>query len=382
MITLPPVVQADRELTPAEMKRYARHLVMSEIGVVGQRRIVNSKVLVVGAGGLGSPVLLYLAAAGVGTLGVVDFDRVDESNLQRQIIHGQSNIGTKKVESAKEKILEINPGVIVEAHHLRLDESNVLKLFSRYDIIVDGTDNFSTRYLINDACVILNKPCVMGSIFRFDGQASVFWAAHGPCYRCVYPCPPPKELVLNCVEAGVLGVLCASIGSIQATETLKLIVGMGSPLVGSIIFYNALDSAYDKVKVVKDPNCSFCSEPLKARLLASYDAFCDLESHSSEISAAQLAARIGAGEVLQIVDVREPFEWDESHIEGAVLIPLAEFFDGRAREKISKDRPVIIYCHLGIRSARALAVLEESGFVGAAHLRGGIVSWDEYAKND
>ena len=378
---MPPVVQAGRELTPAETKRYARHLVMSEIGVVGQQRIVNAKVLVVGAGGLGSPILLYLAAAGVGTLGIVDFDRVDESNLQRQIIHGQSNIGEKKVESAKAKIQEINPSVIVETYHLRLDESNVLDLFSRYDIIVDGTDNFSTRYLINDACVILNKPCVMGSIFRFDGQASVFWAAQGPCYRCAYPSPPPKELVLNCAVGGVLGVLCASIGAIQATETLKLIVGMGSPLVGSIIFYDALESEYDKVKIAKDPSCSFCSDPTSARLLESYEAFCDVPSNSSEITAAELAARISAGESLQIVDVREPYEWEESRIEGAVLIPLAEFFDGRAQEKILRDSPVILYCHLGIRSARALAALEDSGFVGIAHLSGGIVSWDEFVTN-
>ena len=354
---------------------------MSEIGVVGQQRIVNAKVLVVGAGGLGSPILLYLAAAGVGTLGIVDFDRVDESNLQRQIIHGQSNIGEKKVESAKAKIQEINPSVIVETYHLRLDESNVLDLFARYDIIVDGTDNFSTRYLINDACVILNKPCVMGSIFRFDGQASVFWAAQGPCYRCAYPSPPPKELVLNCAIGGVLGVLCASIGSIQATETLKLIVGMGSPLVGSIIFYDALESEYDKVKIAKDPSCSFCSDPTSARLLESYEAFCDVPSNSSEITAAELAARISAGESLQIVDVREPYEWEESRIEGAVLIPLAEFFDGRAQEKILRDRPVILYCHLGIRSARALAALADSGFVGIAHLSGGIVSWDEFVAN-
>jgi sulfur-carrier protein adenylyltransferase/sulfurtransferase len=354
---------------------------MAEVGILGQRRIVNAKVLVVGAGGLGSPVLLYLAAAGVGTLGIVDFDRVDESNLQRQIIHSQSSIGEKKVESAKAKIEEINPSVIVETHHLRLDESNVLDLFSRYDIIVDGTDNFSTRYLINDACVILNKPAVMGSIFRFDGQASVFWAAHGPCYRCVYPSPPPKELVLNCAEGGVLGALCASIGAIQATETLKLIVGMGSPLVGSIIFYDALESNFDKVTIDKDPNCPFCADAAQAKMLESYDTFCGVQSTRDEISAEELLTRMRAGEVLQIVDVREPHEWEDSHIPGATLIPLAEFFDGRAFEKITNERPVILYCHLGIRSARALAVLEDSGYVGAAHLRGGIVSWDEHALN-
>lgn len=354
---------------------------MAEVGILGQRRIVNARVLVVGAGGLGSPVLLYLAAAGVGTLGIVDFDRVDESNLQRQIIHSQSSIGEKKVESAKARIEEINPSVIVETHHLRLDESNVLDLFSRYDIIVDGTDNFSSRYLINDACVILNKPAVMGSIVRFDGQASVFWSSHGPCYRCVYPSPPPKELVLNCAEGGVLGVLCASIGAIQATETLKLIVGMGSPLVGSIIFYDALESNFDKITIAKDPNCSFCADTAHAKMLESYDTFCGVHSTRNEISAEELLTRMRAGEVLQIVDVREPHEWEDSHIPGATLIPLAEFFDDRALEKITNERPVILYCHLGIRSARALAALEDSGYVGAAHLRGGIVSWDELALN-
>ncbi len=374
------MVQVGRELTDAERKRYARHLVIPEIDELGQRRIVSAKVLCVGVGGLGSPVLLYLAAAGVGTLGVVDFDLVDESNLQRQVIHGQANIGDRKVESAKSRIQEINPSVAVETHHLRIDESNVLDLFSRYDIIVDGTDNFSTRYLVNDACVLLGKPCITGSIFRFDGQVSVFWPPHGPCYRCVYPTPPPKELILNCAEGGVLGSLCASIGSIQATETLKLIMGMGSPLVGSLIIYDALESQFDKVNVAKDPMCSLCAEPSQARLLEDYDYFCGVESHSGEISAVQLAARMKSGELLQIIDVRESYEWEDSHIEGAILIPLAEFYDGRAKAKLSKDRPIVLYCHLGIRSAHALTLIEQAGFTDALHLRGGIDSWDEISK--
>ncbi|HEY4898754.1 MAG TPA: molybdopterin-synthase adenylyltransferase MoeB [Candidatus Nanopelagicaceae bacterium] len=380
-MTFPPVVQLGRELTVADERRYSRQLVLPEIGKLGQQRISNAKVLCVGAGGLGSPVLLYLAAAGVGTLGVVDFDEVDESNLQRQVIHGQSDIGRKKVESAKAKIHEINPAVTVDMHHVQLDASNVLEIFSCYDIIVDGTDNFATRYLINDACVVLNKPCVMGSIFRFDGQASVFWSAHGPCYRCVYPKPPPKGLVPNCAQSGVLGALCGFIGAIQATETLKLITGIGSPLVGSLVIYDGLESSYDNIKIAKDPDCVLCADTSKAQLLEDYEAFCGLPSFSSEITAEQLAARIHSGEAIQLIDVREEYEWDEFHIEGAVLIPQAEFYDGRARAKILKDQPIVLYCHLGIRSAHALNVLKQSGYKNASHLLGGIDSWNEYKRN-
>ena len=330
---------------------------------------------------MGSPVLLYLAAAGVGILGIIDFDVVDESNLQRQVIHGQSDIGRPKVESARERIEDLNPGVKVEIHQFRLDTENVLDIFSRYDVIVDGTDNFATRYLINDACVILKKPCVMGSIFRFDGQVGVFWSEHGPCYRCVFPEPPSFDLAPNCAESGVLGTLCGVIGSIQATETLKLITGIGSPLVGSLIICNGLDSTFDKIEVGKDPKCSMCSENVNAQLLEDYEDFCGVPNSSSELSAAQLAVRLRTGEPIQLIDVREKYEWDEGHIEGAVLIPQAEFYDGRAQEKIASEIPVVLYCHLGVRSAHALNALKHSGYERVSHLLGGIVSWDDYIRN-
>lgn len=325
--------------------------------------------------------MLYLAAAGVGTLGIVDFDLVDESNLQRQVIHGQSDIGRPKVESAKARIQELNSEVKVEIHHLRLDTKNVLDIFSRYDVIIDGTDNFASRYLINDACVILKKPCVMGSIYRFDGQAGVFWAEHGPCYRCVFPEPPPVELAPNCAEGGVLGTLCALIGSIQATETLKLITGIGGALVGSLILYNGLEATFDKIEISKDPECVMCKESANYKLLDDYEDFCGVPSYSSELTAAQLEARLRTGEPIQLIDVREKYEWDGGHIEGAVLIPQAEFYDGRAQAKISNDRPIVLYCHLGIRSAHALSALKQSGYEQVSHLRGGIVSWDEYIRN-
>ncbi len=380
-MNIAPLVPPGPELSAGEIRRYARHLVMPEIGTIGQRRLSAARVLCVGAGGLGSPVLMYLAAAGVGTLGIVDFDVVDESNLARQVIHGQSDIGRKKVESAAAKVAEINPFVNVVAHDVRLDRENVLELFEGYDIIVDGTDNFATRYMINDACVILNKPCVWGSIYRFDGQASVFWAEHGPCYRCVHPMPPPEGLVPNCAEGGVLGALCASIGSIQATETIKLITGVGSTLVGSMVIYDGLESSFDKITIRKDSACSACADPASTKLLEDYEAFCGTLSFSSEMTAAQLAARLLSAEKFQLIDVRELYEWDESHIEGAVLIPQDEFYDGRAQEKISRDLPIVLYCHLGVRSAHALSALRQSGFENVSHLLGGIVSWDEHVRN-
>ncbi|TRZ84496.1 MAG: molybdopterin-synthase adenylyltransferase MoeB [Streptomycetaceae bacterium] len=380
-MSIPPVVQAGPELTAAQLRRYARHLVIPEVGTLGQRRITNARVLCVGAGGLGSPVLMYLAAAGVGTLGIIDCDVVDESNLQRQIIHGHSDIGRKKIESARAKIQEINPDVSVEIHDMRLDRENVLELFSRYDIIVDGTDNFGTRYLINDACVILNKPCVWGSIYRFDGQASVFWSEHGPCYRCLHPTPPPKGMVPNCAEGGVLGSLCATIGSIQATETIKLITGVGNVLVGSVIIYDGLEMDMKKISVERDPKCVVCADASAAQLMDDYEEFCGVNSFASEITAQELAQRISSGEDFQLIDVREPYEWDESRIEGAILIPQAEFYDGRAQLKISLHRPVVLYCHLGVRSAHALDALKQSGFSQVSHLYGGIVSWDDYVRN-
>src|SRR6201999_3379135 len=274
------------ELTVDEVRRYSRHLIIPDVGMTGQKRLKNAKVLVVGAGGLGSPALLYLAAAGVGPLGIVDFDVVDESNLQRQIIHGVSDIGRSKAQSARNSVAEINPYVTVNLHEERLDSSNVLEMFAQYDLIVDGTDNFATRYLVNDACVLLNKPYVWGSIYRFDGQASVFWSEHGPCYRCLYPEPPPPGMVPSCAEGGVLGVLCASIGAIQVTEAIKLLTGIGEPLVGRLMVYDALEMHYRQVKVRKDPNCAVCGENPTVTELIDYEAFCGVVSEEAQQAAA------------------------------------------------------------------------------------------------
>src|SRR3954454_6778070 len=273
-MALPPLVEPAAELTKDEVARYSRHLIIPDVGMTGPKRLKNAKVLVVGAGGLGSPALLYLAAAGVGTIGIIDFDVVDESNLQRQIIHGQSDVGKSKAVSAKESIQEANPFVEVVLHEQRLDSTNVMEIFEPYDLIVDGTDNFATRYLVNDAAVLLNKPYVWGSIYRFDGQASVFWAENGPCYRCLYPEPPPPGMVPSCAEGGVLGVLCASIGSIQVTEAITVLTGIGDPLVGRLMIYDALEMTYRAVKIRKDPNCAVCGENPTVTGLIDYDDFC------------------------------------------------------------------------------------------------------------
>ncbi len=285
-MSLPPLVEPAESLTIDEVRRYSRHLIIPDVAMDGQKRLKNAKVLCIGAGGLGSPALMYLAAAGVGTLGIVEFDVVDESNLQRQIIHGQSDIGRSKAESARDTVHEINPLIRVNVHELRLDSSNVMEMFAQYDLIVDGTDNFATRYLVNDACVLLGKPYVWGSIYRFDGQASVFWAEHGPCYRCLYPEPPPPGMVPSCAEGGVLGVLCASIGSIQATEAIKLVAGVGEPLLGSLMVYDALDMNYRKIKVRKDPDCAVCGEHPTVTELIDYEAFCGVVSEEAQEAAA------------------------------------------------------------------------------------------------
>src|SRR5512132_853588 len=277
-VALPPLVEPAEKLTIDEVRRYSRHLIIPDVGMEGQKRLKNARVLVIGAGGLGSPALLYLAAAGVGTLGIVDFDTVDESNLQRQIIHGQSDIGKSKAQSAKESIAETNPYVKVAVHDVRLDNDNVMELFSHYDLIIDGTDNFATRYLVNDAAVLLGKPYVWGSIYRFDGQASIFWAEHGPCYRCLYPEPPPPGMVPSCAEGGVLGVLCASVGATQGTEAIKLITGIGEPLVGSLMVYDALEMEYRKITVRKDPNCAVCGAHPTVTELIDYEEFCGVVS--------------------------------------------------------------------------------------------------------
>ena len=380
---VPPLVSPGPALTVDEVRRYSRHLIIPDVAMAGQQRLMNAKVLCVGAGGLGSPALMYLAAAGVGTLGIAEYDTVDESNLQRQIIHGQSDIGKSKALSAKEKIAEINPYVKVNIHEVRLDVSNALELFAQYDLIVDGTDNFATRYLVNDACVILKKPYVWGSIYRFDGQASVFWAEYGPCYRCLYPEPPPPGMVPSCAEGGVLGVLCASIGSIQTTEAIKLITGIGEPLVGYLMVYDALEMSYQKIKIRKDPNCPVCSEnPTQTQLLDDYEAFCGVLSEGAEIavkdstmSVTELKSMLDSNENIYLIDVREPSEWDIVRIPGAILIPKQEFLDGRALAKLPQDKQIILHCKSGVRSAECLAIVKNAGFADAAHVSGGVIAW-------
>ncbi len=383
---LPPLVEPADSLSVDEVRRYSRHLIIPDVGMTGQKRLTNAKVLCVGAGGLGSPALMYLAAAGVGTLGIVEFDTVDESNLQRQIIHGQSDIGRPKAESARDSVLEINPYVTVNLHTSRLDSSNVFELFAQYDLIVDGTDNFATRYLVNDACVLLGKPYVWGSIYRFDGQASVFWAEYGPCYRCLYPEPPPPGMVPSCAEGGVLGVLCASIGSIQVTEAIKLLTGIGDTLLGRLMVYDALEMTYRQVKIRKDPNCAVCGEHATVTELIDYEAFCGTISdeaaeaaRDSTISVHELKRMLDAREAGEedfvLIDVREPGEYEIVSIEGAILIPKGEFLDGSALEKLPNDRRIVLHCKVGGRSAEALAVVKGAGYVDAIHVGGGILAW-------
>jgi len=381
-VSLPPLVSPADELSVDEVKRYSRHLIIPDVGMTGQKRLKNAKVLVVGAGGLGSPALLYLAAAGVGTLGIVDFDVVDESNLQRQIIHGVSDVGHPKAESARDSIREINPYVTVILHEERLDADNAMRIFEPYDLIVDGTDNFATRYLVNDAAVLLGKPYVWGSIYRFDGQASVFWAEHGPCYRCLYPEPPPPGMMPSCAEGGVLGVLCASIGSIQVNEAIKVITGIGEPMVGRLMIYDALEMGYRTVQVRKDPECPVCGKNPSITELIDYEAFCGTVSeeaqqaaHGSTITARDLKAMMDAAENIFLVDVREPNEYEIVSIPGATLIPKGEFLSGAALERLPQDRRIVLHCKSGVRSAEALAVVKDAGFSDAVHVGGGVLAW-------
>jgi adenylyltransferase/sulfurtransferase len=380
--SLPPLVEPAAELTLDEVKRYSRHLIIPEIGMTGQKRLKNARVLVVGAGGLGSPALLYLAAAGVGTLGVIDFDVVDESNLQRQIIHGQSDVGRLKAESARDSVAEINPFVNVQVHTEALSNDNVLEIFSGYDLIVDGTDNFATRYMVNDACVLLGKPYVWGSIYRFDGQASVFWAEHGPCYRCLYPDPPPPGMVPSCAEGGVLGVLCASIGSIQVTEAIKLLTGTGDSLAGRLMIYDALEMTYRTVRVRKDPECAICGKHPTITGLIDYDAFCGAVSDDaaaaasgSTITATELKEMLDRKDDIFLIDVREPNEYEIVSIPGATLIPKDQFLSGAALEKLPQDKRIVLHCKSGARSAEALAVVKNAGFSDAVHVGGGVLAW-------
>ncbi len=381
-MSLPPLVEPAADLSVDEVKRYSRHLIMPEVGMTGQKRLKNAKVLCVGAGGLGSPALLYLAAAGVGTLGVVDFDVVDESNLQRQIIHGQSDIGRPKAESARDSINEINPYVNVVVHEEQLSVDNVMEIFAGYDLIVDGTDNFATRYLVNDACVLLGKPYVWGSIFRFDGQASVFWAEHGPCYRCLYPEPPPPGMVPSCAEGGVLGVLCGSIGSIQVTEAIKVITGIGEPLVGRLMIYDALEMSYRTVRVRKDPECAICGKNPTITGLIDYDAFCGVVSadaqqaaSGSTITATELKGMLDSGDDIFLVDVREPNEYEIVSIPGSILIPKDQFLNGSALERLPQDKRIVLHCKSGVRSAECLAVVKGAGYSDAVHVGGGVLAW-------
>jgi adenylyltransferase/sulfurtransferase len=375
-------VEPAESLSIDEVRRYSRHLIIPDLAMDGQKRLKNAKVLCIGAGGLGSPALMYLAAAGVGTLGVVEFDEVDESNLQRQIIHGQSDVGRSKAESARDSIREINPLIHVNVHEQRLDSSNVMELFAQYDLIVDGTDNFATRYLVNDACVLLGKPYVWGSIYRFDGQAAVFWAEHGPCYRCLYPEPPPPGMVPSCAEGGVLGVLCASIGSIQTTEAIKLITGIGEPLLGSLMVYDALEMNYRKITVRKDPNCAVCGDNPTVTELIDYEAFCGVVSEEAQqaavgstITATELKDLIDSEKPIYLVDVREPAEWEIVRIPGATLIPKDEILRGDALASLPQDKQIVMYCKTGVRSAETLAAVKNAGFSDAVHVQGGVSAW-------
>jgi sulfur-carrier protein adenylyltransferase/sulfurtransferase len=388
-VSFPALVEPAAELTIDEVRRYSRHLIIPDVGMAGQKRLKNAKVLVIGAGGLGSPALLYLAAAGVGTLGIAEFDTVDESNLQRQVIHGVSDIDKPKGLSAKESIAEINPYVEVVLHEERLDNDNVLDVFRGYDLIVDGTDNFATRYMVNDAAYFLGIPYVWGSIYRFDGQASVFAPMLGedlPCYRCLYPEPPPPGMVPSCAEGGVLGVLCASIGSIQVNEAIKLLTGIGEPIAGKLMIYDALEMEYRKLKVRKDPSCALCGENATVTELIDYDAFCGAVSEEAAEAAAgstisvvqlehMLKERDNGERDFVLIDVREPNEAEINHIPGAVLIPKGEFLNGNALSQLPSDKQIVMHCKSGVRSAETLAIVKGAGYADAVHVGGGVVAW-------
>lgn len=371
------------KLSKEEMHRYARHLVLPEVGIKGQEKIKEGKVLVVGAGGLGSPALMYLAAAGVGTIGIADFDKVEENNLQRQIIHTTKNLGIKKTESAKEKILAINPNVKVETYDEKLTSKNALEIIKKYDVVIDGSDNFPTRYLLNDACVLSKKSLVYGSIFRFEGHASVFNYENGPCYRCLFPNPPPRGAVPSCAEAGVLGVLPGLIGTIQATEALKIILGVGETLSGRFLVYDALSMNFKALNLGKNKNCPICGESPRIKELVDYEEFCNIREDEEkyltedEISVHQLKKMMDDHEDFVLVDVREEPEWDICKINGAKLVPLSQIADGNMDilENIEIDRKIVLHCHTGARSAQAVQILRSMGFKNLKNLVGGIDAW-------
>jgi len=373
----PPLVNPGPALNAEQALRYSRQIVIPQIQESGQERIRNAKVLCIGAGGLGSPALMYLAAAGVGTIGIVDFDTVDETNLHRQVLYGQSDIGKKKVDVAKLKIQESNPLVSVVVYPVRINPSNVLEIMAGYDIIIDATDNFATRYLINDAAVLLNKPYVWGSVNRFDGQAAIFWSSLGPCYRCLHPEPPAPGTVQNCADAGVLGVLCASIASIQVNEVIKAITGIGQLQIGKLMIYDALEAEHSKIDIHKNPQCVICGEnPTQVNLLENYESFCGVAS-APEISVEDLKKKFAASDDFILIDVREPEEFASSRIPGSVLIPKAHFFDATALDLLPRDKEIILHCRSGVRSAHCLAIIQGAGFMNSRHLGGGILAWEK-----
>ncbi|WP_455834881.1 molybdopterin-synthase adenylyltransferase MoeB [Pseudarthrobacter siccitolerans] len=377
-VSLAPLVEPAGELTAAEVERYSRHLIIPEIGAVGQRRLKNAKVLVIGAGGLGSPALLYLAAAGVGTLGIIDDDAVDLSNLQRQVIHGVADVGRPKIESARDAIAALNPLVDVRLHNVRLDASNALELFAGYDLILDGADNFATRYLVNDAAAILGKPYVWGSIFRFDGQVSVFWEKHGPTYRDLYPEAPPAGSVPSCGEGGVFGMLCAAVGSLMVTEAVKLITGVGRSLLGRVALFDALGGSWREIRVSKDPAAAPITE------LTDYEAFCGITPEAPSDTehtvtptqlATMLASRKAGLKDFELVDVRESGEYDIVRIEGATLIPQGRILAGEAWSELPQDKEIVFLCKAGTRSSNVLAAAQRAGYQRVSHLDGGILAW-------
>jgi molybdopterin/thiamine biosynthesis adenylyltransferase/rhodanese-related sulfurtransferase/molybdopterin converting factor small subunit len=370
------------ELTNEEIKRYSRHLIMPEVGIDAQRKLKAAKVLCIGAGGLGSPAAMYLAAAGVGTLGIVDFDTVDFSNLQRQILHGTPDVGRSKLASAKDRLNALNPNVKIETYETALSSQNALELFAPYDVILDGTDNFPTRYLVNDACVLLGKPNAYGSIFRFEGQASVFGAKDGPCYRCLYPEPPPPGLVPSCAEGGVLGVLPGIVGVIQATEAIKLIIGVGEPLIGRFLIFDALRMKFRELKLRKDPDCPVCGTHPTVTKLIDYEQFCGVVpaapepvtvNNATEITSVELKQRLDRGDKLKIVDVREPNEYQINRIAGSVLIPLGDV--PKRYAELAPDEEIVVQCKMGGRSAKAADFLRSVGYKRVLNLKGGILDW-------
>ncbi len=400
-----PIVKRFAELTHDEIRRYSRHLIMPEVGMDGQRRLKASSILLIGTGGLGSPLALYLAAAGVGRIGLVDYDTVDDSNLQRQVIHGYSSVGELKVESARKRMLDINPDLIVDTYNEPLTSDNALQIMAPYDVIIDGTDNFPTRYLVNDACVKLGKPNVYGSILRFEGQLSVFYAKEGPCYRCMFPEPPPPGLVPSCAEAGVLGVLPGTIGTMQATEGIKLITGIGDPMIGRMLLYDALEMSFTTIKVRKDPNCPVCGIPAQQVELIDYEQFCGVPAHDHAVTAApvqvqtrqinaqQLKSRLDAGDDLFILDVRNPEEWEIAVLPDTVKIPKGQIemaayavqsgtqsVEQTILQKIPRDREVVVYCRSGVRSQSVIETLRALGYDSQklVNMQGDILDW---AKN-